>query len=353
MVCPDLTVSAHMKLKRLLIGVALSSAVSTAHAQERPDVLFIAIDDLNDWVGVLGGHPQAQTPNIDALAARGMLFTNAHSPATSCSPARTAILTGLKPATTGIYTNYVDWRTVGRLQGLPTLPRHFRQQGYRALGAGKIFHAHTYGPAGFFGYNDTEAWDAFYPSLDRQLPDEVGPPIRPANGAPFVPGTPATAEFLGFDWSRVVVDDAAMGDGQVVSWARRQLEAASDEPRFLAVGIYRPHLPWYVPQKYFDLHPLSEVALPLMMENDLDDVPEIAHHVRNLDGVENHRWVLERGLWKEGVQAYLASISFADAMVGWLIEALDKDNSGRADDTIIVLWSDHGFHLGEKERWRK
>lgn len=347
-----LTVSAHMKLERLLIWVVVSSAVSTSHAQERPDVLFIAIDDLNDWVGVLGGHPQAHTPNIDALAARGMMFANAHTPGTSCNPARTAILTGLKPATTGIYNNGADWRTVERLRGVPTLPRYFRENGYRTLGAGKIFHAHAYDASGFFGYNDPEGWEAFYPSLQRQLPDEVGPPVRPANGNPSVSGTTAEPRgFVGFDWSPLVTDDAAMGDGQVVSWARHQLAVASAEPRFLAVGIYRPHLPWYVPQKYFDLHPLSEVVLPPTLENDLDDVPEIAHRVRNLDGVENHRWVLEQRRWQEGVQAYLASISFADAMVGWLVDALDR--SGRADNTIIVLWADHGFHLGEKERWRK
>jgi len=341
-----------MKLEHLLIWVVVSSAVSTSHAQERPDVLFIAIDDLNDWVGVLGGHPQAHTPNIDALAARGMMFANAHTPGTSCNPARTAILTGLKPATTGIYNNGADWRTVERLRGVPTLPRYFRENGYRTLGAGKIFHAHTYDASGFFGYNDPEGWEAFYPSRHRQLPDEVGPPVRPANGNPSVAGTTDEPRgFVGFDWSPVVTDDAAMGDGQVVSWARRQLAVASAEPRFLAVGIYRPHLPWYVPQKYFDLHPLSEVVLPPTLENDLDDVPEIAHRVRNLDGVENHRWVLEQGRWKEGVQAYLASVSFADAMVGWLVDALDR--SGRADNTIIVLWADHGFHLGEKERWRK
>jgi arylsulfatase A-like enzyme len=308
--------------------------------------LFIAIDDLNDWVGVLGGHRQSKTPNIDALAARGMVFMNAHTPGTSCNPARTAILSGLRPATTGIYNNGADWRRVPRVQEVGTLPRHFREHGYRTLGAGKIFHAHTYGPGGFSGYNDPEGWEAFYPGIDRQLPDEVGPPVRPANGNPSRDGG-----FVGFDWSPIVTDDAATGDGQVVSWARRQLVAESGPPRFVAVGIYRPHLPWYVPQKYFDMHPLSEIELPPTIDNDLEDVPAIAHRVRNLDGDVNHRWVHAQGVWQNGVQGYLASVSFADAMVGWLVDALDR--SGRADDTIILLWADHGFHLGEKERWRK
>lgn len=330
-------------LAPLVVSLALFIGAANAQEAVRPDVVFIAIDDLNDWIGALGGHPQARTPNIDALAARGMLFTNAHTPGTSCNPARTAILTGLKPATTGIYNNGGDWRYVDALRGIPTLPRTFRQQGYRTLGAGKVFHAHTYDAEGFFGYNDPNAWDDFYPSIARQLPDEVGPATRPANGSP--------SNFTGFDWSPVITDDAAMGDGQVVSWAMRQMVAEDTKPQFLAVGIYRPHLPWYVPPKYFEMHPLSEIVLPPTLDDDLDDVPEIAHGVRNLNGVENHQWVLEHGLWKQGVQAYLASISFADAMVGWLIDALDR--SGRADNTIIVLWSDHGFHLGEKQRWRK
>jgi arylsulfatase A-like enzyme len=319
------------------------AAPSPAAEIRRPDVLFIAIDDLNDWVGVLGGHPQALTPNIDALAARGMLFTNAHTPGTSCNPARTAILTGLAPATTGIYNNGGDWRYVEALRTIPTLPRYFRNHGYRAVGAGKIFHAHTYNPAGFYGYNDLDGWDAFYPSIHRQLPDEVVPAIRPVNGSPVT--------STGFDWSPLVIDDDVMGDGRVVSWATRELAEETSAPRFVAAGIYRPHLPWYVPQQYFDMHPLSDIVLPPTLDNDLADVPEIAHGVRNLDGVDNHKWVLAQGNWKRGVQAYLASISFADAMVGRLIEALDA--SGRADDTLIVLWSDHGFHLGEKERWRK
>ena len=327
----------------LTFCVAVTGGAIEAPAQEpqRPDVLFIAIDDLNDWVGVLGGHSQAKTPNIDRLAERGMVFTNAHTVSTSCNPSRTALLTGLRPSSTGVYANGDDWRTNERLQGLPTVPRHFQDEGYGTFGAGKIFHAHTYNPRGFFGLNDPIAWDAFYPSVGRQLPDEVGPPRRPANGNPG---------YLGFDWYPVVTDDSAMGDGQVVSWAERQLAAASGDPQFLAVGIYRPHLPWYVPQKYLDMHPLEQIELPTILETDLDDVPEIARPSA-FRSDETQRWLVEENLWEEAVQAYLASTSFADAMVGRLIDALDR--SGRADNTIIVLWSDHGFHLGEKQRWRK
>jgi choline-sulfatase len=331
-------------MKRVLVVLAFAYAAMPfgVCAQDAPpDILFIAVDDLNDWVGFLGGHPQVQTPNIDRLAARGMAFTNAHSPSALCNPSRTALLTGLRPSTTGIYGNAPDWRTADVFRSVPTLPRYFRDRGYRTLGAGKIFHAHTFGPDGFAGFNDRTAWDDFYPSIDRQLPDEVGPPRRPANGS---------REINGFDWAAVVVDDEAMGDGQVANWAMRQLAAETDAPRFVAVGLYRPHLPWYVPQKYFDLYPLENVQLPAVLENDLDDVPP-AGHAGHFQARESHEWILQEQKWPDAVQAYLASITFVDTMVGELIDALDR--SGRADRTVVVLWGDHGYHLGEKSRWHK
>jgi len=161
----------------MLVVTALVLPHFAAAQDTRPDILFIAVDDLNDWVGYLGGHPQTLTPNIDGLAARGMAFMNAHSPSALCNPSRTALLTGLRPSTSGIYGNAPDWRTIELFKGVTTLPKHFRDNGYRTYGAGKIFHAHTFAPGGFAGFNDTSAWDAFYPALDRQLPDEVGPPI--------------------------------------------------------------------------------------------------------------------------------------------------------------------------------
>ncbi len=326
----------------LLWALVLPAQVQDAG---RPDVLFISIDDLNDWVGVLGGHPQALTPNIDALAARGMLFTNAHAPSALCNPSRTAIFTGLAPSTTGVYGNAPDWRTVKRLEGIATIPKYFRDQGYRTLGAGKLFHAHSYSVAGFSGYNDLTAWDAFYPSLDRQLPDEMGPLDRPANDNPF---------SRNIDWAGLVTEDSAMADGQVVGWGEQQLTADAGEPRFVAIGLYRPHPPWYVPQKYLDLYPLEDLELPHVLQTDLDDVPAAALQgvfSGNMPPMGLHAWAVDAGVWKEGVQAYLASVSFADAMVGRLLAALDR--SGKAENTIIVLWSDHGWHLGEKLRWRK
>ncbi len=337
-----------MPLLRYPLFVATLFAVALLYADDRPNVLFVAIDDLNDWVGPLGGNDQAQTPHMDRLAERGMVFTNAHSPSMVCNPTRTAIMLGLHPSTTGIFGNGPDWRMIEGVKDKVSIPRYFRESGYQVVGAGKIFHGSTFAPTSYFGYNDPNGWDAFFPSIERQLPDELAPHIRPANGG-IEPN---------FDWSPVVAMDIAIGDGQVVSWSVDKILAEGEGPRFNAVGIYRPHEPWYVPQEYYDLYPLESVKLPEVIEGDRDDVAAYANQPRGrpnrVSAEQLHEWVLENETltrWKEGVQGYLASISFADTMLGLVLDALDQ--SGRADDTVIVLWSDHGFHLGEKARWRK
>lgn len=307
----------------------------------RPDILLIAIDDLNDWVGPLGGHPQAKTPNIDRLASRGITFTNAHVTAPLCNPSRASLMSGMLPSSLGVYVNRQDWREAPALQGKSVLPLFLQRNGYRTLGGGKLFHAATVNPMQFYGLLPKEGFDDYYPAPGRQLPDEIRPLGRPVNGNPgFISGF--------FDWSPVSAEDTAMGDGQVVAWASRQLHVTLESPLFLGVGIYRPHIPWYVPQAYFDMHPLNRVELPATVPGDLDDVPGSDRYASNQ---RVHRWILESGNWRKGVQAYLASISFADAMVGRLVDALDS--SDRAESTIVVLFSDHGYHLGEKSQWRK
>ncbi len=329
---------------RLLLLLAVTGGFAAAQqpaADTMPDILFIAVDDLNDWVGPLGGHPQTKTPNIDRLAARGITFVNAHSPSAQCNPARTALLTGLRPSTSGVYDNNPDWRTQPVFADTVSLPRFLRDSGYATYGGGKIFHAHTFYPEGHAGYNDQHAWDGFYPSLEVQLPEEIRPMRVPQNG---------NSVDRVFDWAPIVADDRALGDGQVTAYVADKLMAAMDGPRFLAAGIYRPHLPWYVPQHWFDMHPLEDIRLPEVLENDLADIPPLGRKAE-LNADKYHDWVVANDRWAEGVQAYLASVSFADAMIGRLIDALDA--SGRADDTVIVLWGDHGYHLGEKGCWRK
>jgi len=326
-----------MNRRRFLQGAGAGLAALTlgacgraaAHKADRPNVLFIAVDDLNDWIGCLGGHPQTRSPNIDRLAKRGVLFRNAQCAAPACNPSRAALLTGIRPSTSGVYHNPQPWRPA--MPDAVTLPQHFMAHGYRVTGAGKIFHG---------GYPDPASWHDYWPSKTRNRPSDPMPQGRPLNGIP------KTAHF---DWGPVEARDEEMADWQVADWAREQLAGPHEEPFFLAVGIFRPHLPWYVPPKYFERFPPQEVILPKVKKTDLEDVPELGRRMARPEG--DHRKVVETDNWRKAVSGYLASIAFADACVGRVLDALDA--SRYAENTVIVLWGDHGWHLGEKLHWRK
>jgi arylsulfatase A-like enzyme len=308
------------------IASALASGQesTTSSPPSRPNVLFIAIDDLNDWTGFLGGHPQARTPHLDALAKRGMIFTRAYCAAPACNPSRTALLTGVMPATSGVYHNNNPWRP--QLPQVVTLFQQFRQHGYKVFGGGKLFH----GP-----FNDLVSWNLYW-----ARPGDPLPPNRPLNGI---------ANAAQFDWGPLDVEDAAMGDARLTDWAISFLNQQHDRPFFLAVGYIRPHLPWYVPRPYFDQFPLSEIILPQVKEDDLDDVPPLGRKMANPQG--DHARVLATNNWHRAVQGYLASIAFVDQQVGRLLEAFEA--SPWKENTIVVLWGDHGWHLGQKQHWRK
>lgn len=285
----------------------------------RPNVLFISVDDLNDWVGVLGGHPQARTPHLDELADRGVLFTNAHTAAPACNPSRAALLSGRRPSRTGVYNNLQPWRRA--MPDAVTLPRYFKDHGYYVLGGGKIFHE---------GFPDPGAWHEY-----------VLAPTGGFNGDP-VPPDRGKNELMG---PLLGVADTAMGDWKTTSWAIAQLQRDFDRPFFMACGIFRPHLPWFVPEMYFEPFPAEGIQLPYVPTDDLDDIPDAGLGMRRIWNVttDDQR--------RSAVQAYLASVSFADAQLGRLLKALH--NSRYADNTIVVFWSDNGLHLGEKENWRK
>ena len=322
---------------------------ATGSLAKPPNVLFIAVDDLNDWVGCLG-HPQVKTPHIDRLAARGMLFTNAHCAAPVCNPSRVATLTGLRPDTTGVYENNHTMRH--KVPDVVTLPQHFRTHGYRAVGGGKIFHdvpPHSDDPA---------SWDEYYwwnehgprgakAGSGWRSPYSVSPDPEPDN-RPTRKITPLTKR--NFDWGRVDQPEADWPDSRVTHWASEQLVKPSKQPRFIAVGIFRPHLPWFNPKRYVDMYPLESVKLPAVKGDDLDDLGPWAKR-RAHDRSSRHDKVVEFDEWRSAVRAYYASISFADASVGRVLDALDR--SPEKDNTIIVLWSDHGYHLGEKGHWHK
>ena len=320
-------------LKTMSAGLSLMPlAGSCAVFRSKPlNVLFIAVDDLNDWVGCLAGHPQTRTPNLDRLASRGVLFTNAYCAAPACNPSRAALMTGIRPASSGVYHNSQPWRSSPVLKNAVTLPQHFRQHGYKTMGSGKIYHD---------AFPDPASWDYYWPALDRQKPADPLPPNRPINGLPD-PGN--------FDWGPLANGKQEMGDWQVSDWVIDELKKSHDKPFFLACGFFKPHLPWYVPQEYFDRFPLPDIILPESKPDDLDDIPEAGRAMARPEG--DHARVIQNDQWRQAVRGYLAGINFMDECLGRVLDALD--HSAYRDNTAIVLWSDHGWHLGEKLHWRK
>jgi arylsulfatase A-like enzyme len=307
------------------IGLLSSASLSAGADAQRPDVLFIAVDDLNDWIGVLGGHPDAKTPNIDRLAQRGIVFERAYCSAAACNPSRASLLHSITPAHSGVYQNDQPWRDA--LRHATSLPKLLSQQGYEVIGGGKIYHG---------GFPEKDAWDDYF---DKGGTNPT-PQVLPHNGIP------KTGHF---DWGPVPEDDSALSDHRVVDWAVGELTKSREKPLFLAVGLTKPHLPWYVPQKYFDKFPLETIALPKINDRDLDDVPPAGRKIARPEG--DHAKVIAADQYRAAVQAYLAAIAFADAEIGRLVDGLDK--SPHRDNTIVVLWGDHGWHLGEKLHWRK
>ncbi len=331
-----------------VLGLVLGAGAFAADAPSpRPSVLFIAVDDMNDWTGYLGGYAgKVHTPNLDRLIRQGVAFANAHAPSPVCNPSRVAILSGRMPSSTGVYNNDQWWKP--NLPNLVTTPAYYRQQGYRVVGSGKIFH-HT------AGSNPPEQWDEFKPLLFKESPwyraNKLNYPWTDYEDAPAgfpFSGLPGLRHE--FDWGSLPRAEGDYDDVRTVDYAVKFLQGGSPGPFFLACGIFRPHLPWYVPGRFFDLYPLKEIVLPVSKPGDLDDVPPAGRELAAQSSGDFPR-LRESGAWPRAVQAYLASISFADEQLGRLLDALAA--SPHARNTIVVFWSDHGFHLGEKEHWNK
>lgn len=290
------------------------------------NVLFIAIDDLNDWVGCLNGHPQVRTPHIDALAKRGTLFTNAHCQAPLCNPSRTSVMTGLRPSTTGVYGLAPWFRTVKELKDLTTLPQHFSNAGYQAYTVGKIYH-------GRYTIQGAEEFDVI---------GKPEPGLRPKERRVTTP-----RGGRGMDWAVYPHKESDHTDWKRADWAVEQLNKKPRKPFFMAVGFSLPHVPLYATKKWFDLYPEEEITLPRMLLDDRSDTPRFSWYLHWKLPEPRQKFLLQRGEQLKIVQAYLASISFIDSQVGRVLEALKKNDL--EENTIVVLWSDHGYHLGEKE----
>ena len=245
----------------LLMLLISSPALSEGVNKRKPNVLLISIDDLNDWIGPLKGHPQAQTPNIDQLAKQATVFKRTYCAAPSCNPSRTSTLTGLSPWTSGVYRNGQKWREV--LPDVITLPQHFKNNGYYCAGGGKIFHHYQ---------NDPKSWHEYFPSIKNAFPNNPRAPLE--NQPEFEKWKGYYTEFTwGAQASKI--NDQLTGDFKSVSYVIQKLKSMKKEqPFFLNCGIYRPHVPWFVPQKYFDAFPLDQIQLPASIKNDLDDLPE-------------------------------------------------------------------------------
>ncbi len=326
-----------MKILANLLAVVCAVAPATANSRAADtagsppaNVLFIAIDDLNDWLGCYGGHPQVKTPRIDSLAGRGVMFSNAHCQAPICNPSRVSMLLGKLPSTTGMYFLAPDFRSVAGTKDEQTIFQRFRQGGYYASTMGKIFHSKV-DPASFDHIENSRGWRRGEQKLHYTIPGSN--PL--------------------WDWGQVDVPDAEQRDHMTAAWAGAEIPklAKGDQPFFLAVGFHLPHVPIYASKKWFDLYPLDEIELPPTLAGDRDDLPAYSKQLTDNPTAPRHEWMVENDEWRQAVRAYLAANSFVDHLVGMLLDSLDSSEA--ADNTIIVLWSDHGFHLGEKLRWAK
>ena len=354
-------------MRFVLFAIGLLAIIGDVWSENsKPNVLFIAVDDLNDWIGCLDGHPQAQTPNIDRLAARGVLFTNAHCAAPACNPSRAALFSGLMPHETKVWANkngsiYKD------APNAVLLPQAFAKAGYRTLGAGKLIGKSE--SKGFEKYFDTEQrWspvsaDAVeYP--EDELPskgtdnprhvtkDSLGREVvLPLNRMPS-DRAPESTKGESFDWGPWDVPDTDFGDTRITNWAIGQIEQKREKPMFLAVGYYRPHIPLWAPKRFFKRFQNDPGKLPLVKTDDLDDLSDAAKDwaIKPVTA-GSHSTVLKHDQWRQAVEAYLVCVSYVDYEIGRLLDALDR--SSAADNTVVVLWSDHGWQLGEKQHWGK
>ncbi len=312
-----------------IFSVALLSDLPSCRA-DQPNVVMISIDDLNDWTGFLGGHPDVSTPNMNSLASRARNFTNAHCAVPVCSPSRISVMSGTAPTTHGSYEIGPRYEELPALHNVPTIQRYFKDHGYCTLAGGKVLHH------GFTG--------RLSEAIDQSLGRKKSPRPRKAMNRP--------SSWSGaWDWGEYPDENAQMADHQLALDSVKFLQNDSKTPFFLSVGFFRPHVPLFVPPCWFQKYDIESIHLPNIPSWDLDDVPKNFLNINSYALAPTHAEVLQDGKQRELTQAYLASISFVDACVGRVVDALQA--SQYAKNTYVVVWSDHGFHLGEKNHWAK
>ncbi len=323
-------------IKNMFVGILLVLLASpwaicagdAAASAERPNILFLVIDDLNTWLLSKDGRFQGKVvaPNIRKFADSGLSFRNAYTASPKCSPSRTAFLSGVAPWKSGHTNNGLNIKNNELLAASTAFPLMLQKNGYVIGSAGKVGHGYN------FGY-------------ESDIPRGEGAGRRP----PFPPGAPLKGfgKRNEWDWGPIHIPESEMGDTKVADFAVRALQMDHDKPFFIAAGLFCPHMPWYVPQKYFDLYPLDEIDLPPHKEGDSDDIPALGQSL--IKGI--YKEAIAQGKYREGVQGYLAGTSYSDAQMGRILDALEK--SKYRDNTIVFLLSDHGFHVGEKGHWQK
>jgi len=339
----------YLLLMLLFLGLNSLKATNSNGKSESPNIIFFVLDDLNDWVNPLG-YSQALTPNMDRLAAAGVTFTNAHAPASYCAPSRTAIFTGLQSTTTGCYQTEVYHYDYPKLVPLQVA---FKQAGYNAWGAGKIFHHRG-------GFVDLRGWNEFF-ARTQEIKDmgyEMG-----SRGSDYITPDPYPYSSYYRKTDKKLTGGAFMEWGPIpdsleekfpatirTNWICDIINQKHDKPFFAALGLYHPHFPNYAPQKYFDMYDLESIQVPELKEGDLDDLPQPMRR-KMINRSKIQQTLEDVGAVKEAVQAYLAAVSYADGMLGRVLDTLEK--SEHKDNTIVVLWSDQGYHHGEKGNWGK
>ena len=339
-----------MKIK-LITSMALLTAMTTfAEKQKQPNIIMIAVDDLNDWIGVFGGHPQAITPNMDKLAQKSMVFRNASCAGPVSGPSRSGLLSGFRPSTTGVYGNEHNMLDYPIPQTHATLPEYFTKNGYITLSSGKIFHKHNTANGVDHGHWAFDIWE------DTKGQEKINPDKYFNRNKGIVNGKKLeNAEYMkgggaDFSFGPTLNGKETMKDYTTAKWFEGKLQENFDKPFFMSVGISKPHLPFNVPQEYFDRYNLDDIKVPEYRMDDLDDILD-KDGKKAYQAEPDFLWCKKYDIEKDVVRAYLASITFADECIGVVLDALAK--SKYAENTIVILYGDHGWHLGEKLRYRK